>query len=73
MKRMGKSIEDFKWIRENYQELLKRYNKMWIAVNDKKVIDSSKSLEDLKRKMRNKKDYIFEYITDVQFPSLDKG
>jgi len=70
---MGKSIEDFKWIRENYQELLKRYNKMWIAVNDKKVIDSSKSLEDLKRKMRNKKDYIFEYITDVQFPSLDKG
>ncbi|GEM_PF-4071805 len=71
---MGKDIEDFKWIKENYKELLKKYNKMWIAVKDKKVIESGKSLDELKRKMEKKKiDYIFEYITDVQFPSWDKG
>lgn len=68
------TLEDFKWIREN-KELIKKYDKKWIAVKDKKIIEVAKSLKELKEKMKNKKekDYIFEYISSTLFPSWDRG
>ena len=66
-------IEDFKWIRENYKELAKKYNKRWIAVRNKEIIEVGNSLKELKEKMKGKGDYIFEYITTTLFPSWDRG
>lgn len=67
-------LEDLKWIREN-KDIVKKYDKKWVAIKNKKIIEVAKSLDELKEKMkkRKEKDYVFEYITSTLFPSWDKG
>lgn len=69
------TLEDWKWLRENYKDLVKKYDKKWVAVKNKNIIEIAKSLEELKEKLKNKKekDYFFEYISSTLFPSWDKG
>ncbi|MEM7816699.1 MAG: DUF5678 domain-containing protein [Candidatus Aenigmatarchaeota archaeon] len=69
------TLEDLKWVRENNIELVKKYDKKWVAIKDKNIIEVAKSLNELKEKMkkRNEKEYVFEYITSTLFPSWDRG
>lgn len=74
---MGKE-ESFKWIGENYEELVKSFRNKWIAVLDCKVIGSADSLTKLKEKMKKEHkdrfdEIVFEFITDRRFPDWDSG
>ncbi|MBU5678308.1 MAG: DUF5678 domain-containing protein [Candidatus Aenigmatarchaeota archaeon] len=69
------TLEDLKWVRENNIELVKKYDKKWVAIKDKNIIEVAKSLNELKEKMKKRKEeeYIFEYINSTLFPSWDRG
>lgn len=69
------TLEDLKWVRENNIELVKKYDKKWVAIKDKNIIEVAKSLNELKEKMKKRKEeeYIFEYISSTLFPSWDRG
>lgn len=43
-----------KWLGENYKRLTKKYDNIWIAVLDKRVIDSDKGLQILISRLRKK-------------------
>ena len=36
--------EDEKWAHKNYQELMKKYSNMWVAIFDKKVVYANENL-----------------------------
>lgn len=69
------TLEDFRWLRSNIKEIVKKYDKKWVAIKNKSIIEVARSLKELKEKMkkRKEKEYIFEYITSTLFPSWDKG
>ncbi len=49
-----KGEENSKWLGENYKRLTKKYDNAWIAVLDKRVIDSDKELRSLISRLRKK-------------------
>ncbi|MBU0567359.1 hypothetical protein KJ693_05165 [bacterium] len=44
--------EDKRWGTEHYQDFIKKYPDMWIAVVNRKVVASSKSITEAKEKAR---------------------
>ncbi len=58
---------DWDWITSNYNQLLSDYSDKWIAVKDKKVVDSDPDQESLLQKLREKYgtalDFAKEFIT----------
>ncbi|MFQ6073391.1 MAG: DUF5678 domain-containing protein [Methanosarcinales archaeon] len=52
-----------KWIKENYQELQKKYPDMWIAVSNKEILAADKDYSKVKKEARKKnEDFMMEYI-----------
>lgn len=49
-----KRLEDYKWFESNFEKLKKVYKDKWIAIKDKKVIESDKYFLRLIKKLRDK-------------------
>ncbi len=61
--------DNSKWIDQNYEQLTRKYNRRWIAVLDKKVIDSDKNLDKITARLRKRlgnkySGVVVEYITN---------
>jgi len=52
---LTRSAEDFKWFNENYSDIEKEYSGQFIAIKDKKVLDSAKLFLTLLNKIKSKK------------------
>ncbi|MCK4249001.1 MAG: hypothetical protein KAX15_04405 [Candidatus Omnitrophica bacterium] len=59
--------EDEKWAHKNYQELVKKYTNMWVAVSDKKVVCANENLrlvEEMVTRKFGKKDVPLMHVED---------
>jgi len=41
------SKENIQWLQENYEHLRKEYDKKWIIVHNKKVVESQETFKDI--------------------------
>ena len=55
------------WISETVANLRKRYGGRYIAVRDRRVIDSDKSLDDLLSRVRGRESVTVEFITELEY------
>ena len=51
---MAQSEEDFQWLTDNYEELQQKHSNEYVAILDKKVIDSSVEIEGLSDRLHEK-------------------
>jgi len=41
------SLENLKWLRENYSRLKKQYDKKWVVIFKKRVVESGDTFEEI--------------------------
>ena len=46
------SRENNQWLSENYDDLKKRYDKCWIVIQDRKVVKSASTFDEIMRTVR---------------------
>lgn len=64
VKRFKNSRENIEWFKENYEALRKKYDERWIVIENKKVINSASTFDEvlpLVRK-RDPNKVIVEYV-----------
>ncbi len=66
-------LENSRWIGKNYELLVKKYNRKWIAVIDKQVVAYGNSLGKLRKEIEKKfgtkaREAAFEWICDIKVP-----
>jgi len=59
------SIENAEWLRRNYERLKREYNNKWVLIQNKKVVDSGETFDQILRAVRKYKSSsaILEYIS----------
>ena len=55
------------WISETVTNLRKRYGGRYVAVKDRQVIDSDKSLDKLLSRVRGQDGVTVEFITELEY------
>ncbi|MHA1269511.1 MAG: DUF5678 domain-containing protein [Candidatus Helarchaeota archaeon] len=60
-------IENKKWVKNNYNNLKNKYNNYFIAVKDKKIIDSGQKLDNLLKRINSQypddNEIVIEFIS----------
>jgi len=46
------SRENNQWLSENYDDLKKRYDKCWIVIQDRKVVQSASTFDEIMKVVR---------------------
>lgn len=54
------------WIKDNHEELKKKYPDMWVAVHDEKVLASSEDFDEVLETVRDKHKDIEKYLNIEQ-------
>ena len=59
------SIESAEWLSENYERLKREYNNKWVLIEDKKVVESKDTFDQILQAARKYKSnsVILEYIS----------
>ena len=49
------SIGNAKWLRENYEDLKKKYDNRWILVHNKRVVETASTFDEIMKILRAQK------------------
>jgi hypothetical protein len=61
-------IDDSKWLHRNYNELIKEFNREYIAIRNHMILAHSKEMNDFERELKQlnieRLDVVIEYVRD---------
>ena len=63
------SRENLEWLRDNYDGLKKIFDKQWVFIQNKSVVDNCSTYDEVMRKVRadcSKKTAIIEFVDSEQ-------
>jgi hypothetical protein len=66
--RFKQFIEDSKWLRKNYNELIKQYYLEYVAIKNHTIVAHNKEMNEFERELKqnniNRLDVVVEFIRD---------
>jgi hypothetical protein len=67
-KQFNQFIDDSKWLHTNYNELIKEFNREYIAIRNHMILAHSKEMNDFERELKQKNiarlDVVVEFVRD---------
>ncbi len=61
------SVKNLKWLRDNYEEIQKKYDKQWVVIDNNQVVANCSTYDKiLKTKRAEKKTALVEFIDSEQ-------
>jgi hypothetical protein len=64
-------IDDSKWLHRNYDDLIKEFNREYIAIRNHMILAHSKEMNDFERELKQRNidrlDVVVEYVRDKRY------